>query len=99
MNRELGMNIPERAVSHYTHYDEIAGRNESFLLVREPLRLDVSGEQIDIAAGERIRVERSYKYSLEDFAALAEGAGLGVERVWMDGQRWFSVQYLTADGL
>jgi dimethylhistidine N-methyltransferase len=99
MNRELGTDIPERAVSHYTHYDELAGRNESFVLIREPLRFEIAGQRFELAPGERIRVERSYKYDLDQFAELAAGAGLQVEQVWTDEQRWFSVQYLTTGSL
>jgi len=95
MNRELGTHIPERAMSHYTHYDEQAGRNASFLLAREPLHFEVAGESFEIKPGERILVEHSYKFSLEQFAELAAGAGLQVEHVWTDEWGWFSVQYLT----
>ena len=46
----------------------------------------------------RIQVEYSCKYSLEEFAALAAKAGLAVERVWLDAQQMFSVQYLVRAG-
>ena len=35
---------------------------------------------------------------LEDFAALANKAGLEVLRVWLDPERMFSVQYLVRAG-
>ena len=57
----------------------------------------VRGEGLDIAlaAGERIHTEYSYKYSLADFAALAERAGLSRQHCWVDARDWFSVQFFA----
>ena len=45
--------------------------------------------------GETIHTENSYKYSIEEFQALARGAGFEPETCWTDPQRLFSVHYLT----
>ena len=58
----------------------------------------IGQRDVALAADEPIQVEYSCKYSLEEFAALAGKAGLAVERVWLDAQRMFSVQYLVRAG-
>ena len=50
--------------------------------------------EVQFEPGESIRTECSYKYSLEEFAALASEAGFEVVRVWTDPKKLFSVQYL-----
>ena len=51
------------------------------------------------AAGESIHTENSYKYSLEQFRALARGAGWRPARVWTDADREFSVHELVTPDL
>ena len=46
------------------------------------------------AAGERVHVEDSCKYSLEGFRALARAAGFRPTQVWTDPDQLFSVHYL-----
>jgi uncharacterized SAM-dependent methyltransferase len=51
----------------------------------------------DFRAGETIHTENSYKYSIESFQALAQGAGWSALKVWTDGL--FSIHALRmADG-
>jgi uncharacterized SAM-dependent methyltransferase len=50
--------------------------------------------EIAFKLGESIWTERSYKYTLEEFARLACATGFRVEGVWTDPQQFFSVQYL-----
>jgi dimethylhistidine N-methyltransferase len=95
LNRELGAGIPAGAFEHATNYNELLGRNESFLVATRPLTIGLGGSSFHYEAGARIMVENSYKFSLEEFAALAADAGLRVVLVWMDERQLFSVQYLT----
>jgi uncharacterized SAM-dependent methyltransferase len=48
------------------------------------------------AAGERIHSENSYKWRIDDFAALLENAGFSGIRHWTDEQGWFAVFLCTA---
>ena len=50
---------------------------------------------IELADGETILTEYSHKYTLDGFAEMAGNAGFTVEKVWMDADRLFSVQYCT----
>ena len=43
---------------------------------------------------EYITTEYSYKYSLVEFSELAQRAGFEVLNIWIDANKWFSVQYL-----
>jgi dimethylhistidine N-methyltransferase len=43
------------------------------------------------AAGERVHTESSYKWRVNDFAALLESAGFSRLRHWTDAREWFAV--------
>ena len=60
--------------------------------VRQTVR--VLGRSFQFAAGESIHTENSYKYSVEQFRALATGAGWQPAHVWTDTRRDFSVHEL-----
>ncbi|MCJ1283302.1 hypothetical protein MMC26_002630 [Xylographa opegraphella] len=53
-------------------YDEIAGRHQAFVVPKRHLQVD----DIHVAAGERVRIEESYKYSALEIERLWEAAGL-----------------------
>jgi uncharacterized SAM-dependent methyltransferase len=52
----------------------------------------INGYEWLFAEGETIWTESSYKYSLEEFKALARQSGFERERVWTDVHPLFSVQ-------
>ena len=56
----------------------------------------VNGAEITFDTGERLHTESSYKYSVDDFARLADSAGLAVRESWIDADQLFSVHYLTS---
>jgi dimethylhistidine N-methyltransferase len=93
LNREFGFDFDLDAYTHSAHYDEKEGRIEVRLVSTRDQLIRNQDEEISIAAGESILTEYSHKYTLEGFAAMAERAGFSVEKVWMDAERLFSVQY------
>ncbi len=95
LNREIDSDFDLTAFAHRARYNPMAGRIETQLVSRCEQRVRVGRRQVAFASDEAIQVEFSCKYSLEDFAALALKAGLTVQRVWLDPQRMFSVQYLV----
>ena len=97
LNREFGANFDLDAFAHSAKYNESKGRVEIRLVSRKDQEFTLGGESFSIARDEAILTEYSHKYTLEGFAAMAETAGFGVERVWMDAERLFSVQYLVRD--
>ena len=95
MNRELEATFDLDQFEHRALWNEQAGCIEMHLRSRIDQTVTVAGEPIAFAGGETIRTEYSYKYTLDDFEALAAEAGLAVEQVWTDDQSYFSVQYCS----
>jgi len=95
LNEELGGNLRRERFGYKAVYNESEGRVEMNLVSLEEQAPTVAGTRIPLSKGERIRTEFSYKYTVEEFAALAGQAGLTVRRLWTDPLGLFSVQYLT----
>jgi dimethylhistidine N-methyltransferase len=95
LNRELGCDFDVDRFRHRAFWDEAAGRIEMHLDSLADQVVHVGAEAIALRRGESIWTESSYKYSVEEFGELAARGGLRVERVWTDGGRLFSVQFLA----
>jgi dimethylhistidine N-methyltransferase len=95
LNRELGADFNLDNFRHQAAYDDINGRIEMRLISSRAQQVHLAGETIRFAAGEYIITEYSHKYSLEEFARMAGEAGFERERVWLDKDALFSVQYFT----
>ena len=96
INQRFAANFDPAGFAHLAFYNEEVGRVEFYLASRHPQVVQLNGETIPFAAGERINLAYSYKYSLPEFAELAANAGWAVQRVWTDDQHLFSVQCLRA---
>ncbi|MEM1093434.1 MAG: L-histidine N(alpha)-methyltransferase [Bacteroidota bacterium] len=94
LNRELGADFDLGAFAHRAFYNASEGRIEMHLVSRATQTVTIGSVAIHFEAGETIHTENSYKYTLNEAAALAARAGFGVERVWTDANDWFSVQLL-----
>ena len=96
INRELGADFDLRRFAHYAFYNAPLGRIEMHLvsLARQSVRLGLHRFAFD--AGESIHTENSYKYSIEEFRALAADAGFTGKKVWLDRQGLFALHGLTA---
>ncbi len=96
LNRELDADFDTGRFEHRAVWNDDAGRVEMHLVATADQRVRVNGQAFELAAGESIRTECSYKHTLEGFAALADA--FTVERVWTDPDRLFSVQWLSHGG-
>jgi L-histidine N-alpha-methyltransferase len=94
-NRVLGADFEPKCYAHRALYNEAEGRVEMHLEAMREQVVTVAGERFVIEAGERIRTEYSYKYTVPQFSSLARSAGLTVARTWTDAAGLFSVQYLV----
>ena len=56
----------------------------------------MGGRRFEFAPDEYLLTECSYKFSVDEFAALADQAGFEVDTVWRDDEDLFSVQYCRA---
>ncbi|PNS18429.1 Ergothioneine biosynthesis protein 1 [Sphaceloma murrayae] len=59
-------------------YDTVAGRHHAFVSPKK----DVEVEGVQIRAGERIRIEESYKYSIDQSDELFQAAGMSGASRW-----------------
>ncbi|GCE51159.1 dimethylhistidine N-methyltransferase [Thermosporothrix hazakensis] len=96
MNRELNANFQLDRFAHYSFYNPGEGRIEMHLVSLQNQIVRIGDVDIEFKRGESIWTENSYKYTLEEFALLAESAGFRVRQVWTDPQEWFSIQFLEA---
>ena len=94
LNREFDADFDLDAYEHSAEYNENEGRVEIRLISDQDQEITVGNTSFSIDKDEAILTEYSHKYTLDGFAAMANGAGFRVARVWMDAERLFSVQYL-----
>ena len=96
INRELGGDFDLRRFAHYAFYNAPLGRIEMHLvsLARQTVR--VAGRRFRFERGESIHTENSYKYSAEDFRALAARAGYSGKKLWTDRKGLFALHGLKA---
>jgi dimethylhistidine N-methyltransferase len=97
LNREFGTDFKLEAFSHNAEYNREEGRVELRLVSSETQEVTIGDEEILIEKNEAILTEYSHKYTLDGFAAMAESAGLHIDRVWTDADQLFSVQYCVRD--
>ena len=95
INCELDSDFALENFRHVALYNEERGRIEMHIESLRAQNVRIGDEKVSFQKGERIHTENSYKYSLEEFAALANATGWRVENVWLDEGKLFSVQYLS----
>jgi len=95
INRELEGDFDVARFAHRAIYDQEFKRIEMHLVSRGRQTVRVLGRSFRFAAGESIHTENSYKYSVEQFRAIARGAGWQPAGLWMDANRDFSVHELV----
>jgi len=95
INRELDCDFQLDGFQHYAFYNPRESRVEMHLISQRDQTVHINRETISFVKGESIWTESSYKYTLAEFEQMAAAAGFRVERVWVDEQQWFSVQYLV----
>lgn len=95
-NRELGARFALEKFAHYAFYNAPEQRIEMHLVSRAHQRVTLCGEHFEIAEGESLHTENSYKFTVEGLRALAQRAGFRPGPVWTDRERLFSVHWLHA---
>jgi dimethylhistidine N-methyltransferase len=96
INDELGGELRLERFRHRAAWNATLGRVEMYLdsLEAQTVHVAALGRSFTFAAGESIHTESSYKYSLEEIAALVASAGLAIDAQWSDGR--FAVNLLRA---
>lgn len=95
INRELGADFDPSCFEYRAIYNETAGRIEMYIVSLKQQTVNLNGLKILFQSGETWRTEYSYKYTVDEFQALAKLAGFHAKRVWTDPEQLFSLHYLT----
>lgn len=96
MNRELGADFDLKRFRHVALFNEALGRIELHLESTVEQQIRIGPHMARFGAGERMHTESSYKFRLDDFAALAERAGWSLVETWTDERRWFAEMLFEA---
>jgi uncharacterized SAM-dependent methyltransferase len=91
MNQELSASFDLDQFSHRAFYNDVAGRVEMHLVSSVAQEVCVADVSVSFDAGEAIHTENSYKYTVEEFQALAVGAGFTPVAAWSDRGSLFCV--------
>ena len=97
INRELAGDFNIDAFAHHASYNTTRGRIEMHLISECKQSVSIDGHRFEFNAGDSIHTENSYKYTVEEFQALARSAGFSPCRVWTDAASLFSLHFLRAD--
>ncbi|MEP6925856.1 MAG: L-histidine N(alpha)-methyltransferase [Pyrinomonadaceae bacterium] len=98
LNRELDADFDLRAFRHLAIYNEAEGRVEMHLesLTTQRVNLEKINLKIDLAAGETIHTENSYKFNHEDLTHLAAVSGFELRQSWFDSEKRFASNLFQA---
>jgi L-histidine Nalpha-methyltransferase len=96
INARLGQVFDVSAFTHRAVWNASCSRIEMHLVASRAQEIRVAGRLFEIAAGESIVTEHSYKYTVEGFTTLASSAGFESAQVWTDRESLFSIHYLVA---
>ncbi len=94
INQELDANFDISYFKHHAFYNEQLGRIEMHLVSNIPHEVHIDGQTFSFDKNESIHTESSYKYTVDEFQALAQMAGFQPIRVWTDAENLFSVHCL-----
>ena len=95
MVRELGAELDVDGFEHHAFYNEAESRIEMHLRSLRDQEIRLGDRRFELAAGELIHSENSYKYSLDGFRGLAAKAGFDSRAAWTDDSDLFSIHYLS----
>ena len=94
INRELGADFDVRAFRHRAAYAPERGRVEMHLESQRFQSVFLGTAKFVFERGETIHTENSYKYSVDEFKALAARSGFSARQYWVDDRQLFSIHYL-----
>ena len=94
IRRELQADVDPESFTHQAGYNPQAGRIEMHLVSQASQRVRVNGHSFEFDQGERLHTESSYKYTPQEFLALAGQAGFSCRRHWLDSEGLFAIYLL-----
>ncbi|MCO7226788.1 L-histidine N(alpha)-methyltransferase [Pleionea sp. CnH1-48] len=94
LNEQRDVDFDTSQFEHKALYNLDKGRIEMHLVSKENQEVQIEDKTYHFDVGETIHTENSYKYSPDEFHALAHKAGFSPEKVWIDEKNLFSIHYL-----
>lgn len=93
INRELGGDFDLRAFRHHAVWNRRSSRMEMYLVAmkRQVVRIDALDLEIELAEGERIWTESSYKDTAAGWTRRLEDAGFEALAQWIDRENGFAL--------
>ena len=93
MNRELGSNVDVDQLKHVAMYNSDWQRMEIFIefLADQEVHIEPLGKSVAIGAAERVMIEISRKFVIEDLTEHVEHFGFKVLNTYFDADRWFGL--------
>ena len=95
-NRELGAGFDLGRFWHSAFYNAREQRIEMHLVSRVRQQVVLGGRRYELAEGQSLHTENSYKFTVDGLRAMAVRAGFRPGPVWTDPQQLFSVHWLAA---
>ena len=96
IQNELDSELNTDGFGHHAFYNKEQGRIEMHLRSHKQQKVHINGDTFHFESGESIHTENSYKYTPDEFKALAWEAGWQSEKLWQDVDRYFSVHFLRS---
>jgi dimethylhistidine N-methyltransferase len=93
INDETGSDFNTENFKHHAFYNSEQGRIEMHLISLSDQQINLNGTALHLKRGDDILTEYSYKYTPGEFEYLVSDF-FEVRNVWVDENRFFSVQYL-----
>ena len=96
VNNLIGTDFNPDTFEHVAFYNEEFARIEMHLRAMKDIEISCAGlpANIKIKKGEMIHTENSYKFTDENIESLASGAGLEIQNIFTDKNKWFSLVQL-----
>ncbi len=96
LNRDLDADFDLHAFEHVVRWNSAASRVELYLESARDQQVELGALRatVELAAGERIHTESSYKFTRTALRRLFRAAGFTWEQSWEDERRWFAVHLL-----
>lgn len=96
IGRELDSNLDPSWFRYRARYHARHGRMEMHLICQRDIEARIAGVELRLARGERIHIEDSHKYGIDEFQGMARSAGFRDLHVWTDPRALFSIHLLRA---
>jgi dimethylhistidine N-methyltransferase len=96
MRRELAADVDPDGFDHRAFYNADKGRVEMHLVSQREQEVRVNGHRFHFERGESVHTECSYKYTPDEFHALARQAGFTPVQHWLAEGGLFAVYLLAA---